>query len=529
MKTVIKQPTNQLWTVIIAIVGVLLFSAFRFNLLDMPFERDEGHYSYVGSLVLDGKIPYKDYFDNKPPGFFYIYALLEMIFGRTVAGLHLAFLFINIINSTFVYFITRKLIGINEAMIATILYTVLSINPFLNGFTIQTEFLVVLFGLGSLLMTIHATTWWRYLLSGILGGMALMIKQPGIFFVVTVGLFIIIEKDKTISEKVKNLIIYITGFSIVLVIFALLMVSYGVYDEFVYWLIEFPKNYINTIPFDKGITYFSETFQMMIIGNLLIFILIGIGFLGLILVKLDKSVKIFLTAFFILSFLSITPGFRFYGHYFLLWIPCLAIIGSIAATLSMKYLGKDKGIIAAICVLAIGVLIHFNSYKDYYANTSPAMLMRDVYQANPFYETKVLSDFIATKSQPNDQLLVLGTEAQMNFYTGLKSPTRHVSMLFLGKKMPKASQWQKETILAAETAKPRFIVQVNVPTSWMFKSDSDQSILEWAFPYLQQNYKLIAIADMINAENTKYFYDNDAINYKTDNKLFVKVFERITN
>jgi Dolichyl-phosphate-mannose-protein mannosyltransferase len=526
MKTGAKKIADPLWILLIPIVGVLIFTVFRFNLLDMPFERDEGHYGYVGSLVLDGKIPYQDYFDNKPPGFFYVYAFLEMIFGKTVFGLHLAFLIINIINSYSIYFITKKLIGVKEAAISVIIFNILSINPFLNGFTIQTEFLVVLFGLGSLLLVINATVFWKFILAGMLGGMALMIKQPGIFFIATIGLYILLEKEKTNANKVKNILFYGLGIATIVAGFGLLMVSYGVYDQFMYWLIEFPKNYINTIPLDKGIISFGETFQMMIIGNLLIIIMIALGILGIVLSKIENRKKIFLAAFFIFSFLSITPGLRFYGHYFLLWIPVLAIVGSMTLTLFSKYLGDKKGTIAALSLLTIGLLIHFNSYKNYYSNSSPAMLLRDVYQANPFYETKVLSDFIATKAQPNDQLMVLGTEAQMNFYTGLKSPTRHVSMLFLGKKMAKATEWQKETIKAVEDAKPRFIVQVNMPNSWMFKSDSDQSILEWAFPYLQDHYRPIAIADMINTGYTKYLYDNEAASYTTDNKLFVKVFER---
>ncbi|HOZ88247.1 MAG TPA: hypothetical protein PL029_10835, partial [Bacteroidia bacterium] len=47
------------------IVLLMVVYSIRSNFLLMPFERDEGFYSYIGTLVIDGKIPYKDFFEVK--------------------------------------------------------------------------------------------------------------------------------------------------------------------------------------------------------------------------------------------------------------------------------------------------------------------------------------------------------------------------------------------------------------------------------------------------------------------------------
>ncbi len=78
-------------------VILLLVYSIRLKFLSIPFERDEGAYAYYGRQILDGKIPYKDFYEQKLPGIFYFYALIVSLFGSTIQGLHLGFIFINLI------------------------------------------------------------------------------------------------------------------------------------------------------------------------------------------------------------------------------------------------------------------------------------------------------------------------------------------------------------------------------------------------------------------------------------------------
>ncbi|MEK7248748.1 MAG: PKD domain-containing protein, partial [Chloroflexota bacterium] len=48
---------------LLCLVPLLLYLPF----LGTPFERDEGVYATIAQGVLDGKVPYRDLFDNKPP------------------------------------------------------------------------------------------------------------------------------------------------------------------------------------------------------------------------------------------------------------------------------------------------------------------------------------------------------------------------------------------------------------------------------------------------------------------------------
>lgn len=56
------------------IIGMVLIIRTKFS--GIPFERDEGAYSYYGKLLLEGKIPYKDFYEQKFPGIFYFFGFI---------------------------------------------------------------------------------------------------------------------------------------------------------------------------------------------------------------------------------------------------------------------------------------------------------------------------------------------------------------------------------------------------------------------------------------------------------------------
>src|SRR5436189_246620 len=66
-----------------AVLGVLillvLFIRTKFNMIG--FERDEGTYGYYGKLLLEGNVPYKDFYEQKFPGIFYFFAMMVALFG----------------------------------------------------------------------------------------------------------------------------------------------------------------------------------------------------------------------------------------------------------------------------------------------------------------------------------------------------------------------------------------------------------------------------------------------------------------
>src|SRR5881296_1110719 len=103
------------WIFLAAIVLGLVI-AIRIRLLAIPLERDEGEYAYAGQLMLQGIAPYKLAYNMKFPGTYAAYALIMLLFGQTIRGIHLGFLVVNLANVALVLFLNRKLFGWNAGL-----------------------------------------------------------------------------------------------------------------------------------------------------------------------------------------------------------------------------------------------------------------------------------------------------------------------------------------------------------------------------------------------------------------------------
>ncbi|MFH2142778.1 MAG: glycosyltransferase family 39 protein, partial [Bacteroidota bacterium] len=166
---------------------ILLVYIIRSNYSEIPFERDEGDYFYIAQLILDGKIPYIDFYEQKLPGLFYTYSLIISLFGATLKGAHLGFLFINLFTTVIMFFIGKKLFNGIFAFITAFSFAIFSLTPHMSGFTTQSEHLVIFFASGGFLALIYAMKnqkkWYLFLISGLLICYSFLIKQTAVFFI----------------------------------------------------------------------------------------------------------------------------------------------------------------------------------------------------------------------------------------------------------------------------------------------------------------------------------------------------------
>ena len=91
---------------------------FRVRLLDVPLERDEGEYAYMGQLILDGTPPYTEAYNMKFPGIYFIYAGILWLFGETHTAIHF---FCSLSMCCQLYFFTflraqRMMIGLRQPL-----------------------------------------------------------------------------------------------------------------------------------------------------------------------------------------------------------------------------------------------------------------------------------------------------------------------------------------------------------------------------------------------------------------------------
>ncbi|MFZ4545516.1 MAG: ArnT family glycosyltransferase, partial [Saprospiraceae bacterium] len=189
---VVSKPVSVWVYIAIAALFVAAIQVARMNLASLPFERDEGSYSYMGQLLLEGEKPYTYFYEMKLPGIFYCYAAIVGIFGKTLEGVHIGFLFVTLLSTVLTFLIGRLLFDNRSAAVAAISFSILTLTKFASGFAAQAEHLVVfwaLLGIYSTLCAIRSGKWYEYLAAGFFLGMSFLIKQSGVFFALGAGLF----------------------------------------------------------------------------------------------------------------------------------------------------------------------------------------------------------------------------------------------------------------------------------------------------------------------------------------------------
>jgi len=173
------------WCLVGLFLAMLLFTAIRWRLRDMPLERDKGEYAYAGPLILQGIPPYQIAYNMKLPGTYATYAVIMEIFGQTAAGIRTGLLAANALTILLVYALGKRLYGNIAGVVSGASYGLLSLGPSVNGFAGHARHFVVLAagaGLWVLLRAIEERRDWKIFSAGLLFGLAFLMKQPGAAF-----------------------------------------------------------------------------------------------------------------------------------------------------------------------------------------------------------------------------------------------------------------------------------------------------------------------------------------------------------
>ena len=518
------------------LVGITILALFfiRRNFIGIAMERDEGDYAMFGKWLLSGAKPYVDFYEMKPPGIFLIYALVVKVFGYDYMSLQNGFCFIFAITLLFSYLFFKKFIGRNTAIAILPVYGFLLLNPYVSGFTIQSEFLVLLFAVAGLYLVIvgnEKNNLPLIILSGMLLGFSVLIKQAGVFFCLFGAMILFFDwwQQRERRKLLLDMSAFIIG-GIIPTAAVILWLNYrGVSKEAFFWIVEYPgKYYLSNQSFSAGMDLLK-----MFGGNIIKFqpFFWFLAFAGLLVgwfVKLSREKKILCYSFIFLSGLTIVPGLRFMTHYWILFMPGIAISIALAFKMLEQLAVKARMLRPVLTAAFIIIpLAHLFSKDEYYLRPNFDDILHFAYGTNPFPETLKIGEYLKQNMKKGDQIFVAGSEPQLYLYTNTLGVSRHNFINFINAKTPFAKQWQLEAIHDVETKKPRYIVLVIHPYSWMLDKESDMTFLHWTQTYFDKNYNPVLIADQIDTRgDCNYVQGNDILSYQRKGQQFVIVYER---
>jgi hypothetical protein len=482
---------------------VIVFFAFvRLRLRNMPLERDEGEFAYVGQLILQGIPPYKIACNMKLPGTYAAFAAMMAAFGETASGIRIGLILVNVAATLLIFLLAKYLYGSLAGAVAGITYSFLSCRPGVLGIYAHASHFVVLAALAGILLLLRAIDTGRtglFFASGLCFGLAFLMKQPGILFAVFAGLYWLWREWRRSFPWRKVALrggALFAGIALPFGLTCLILLRAGVFSSFWFWTWSYAREY-------GSMTSLPEAWPMLraslpwAMRPFVIWEIVALGLTASLWSSYARARGGFVASFFLFSLLAVCPGLYFRPHYFILVLPAAALcagigVSALRESLSEERFGWQAGWLPILYfAVMLGVSVR-GQYKTYF-HLDPVSLGQKIFGQDPFSEAVVAGTYIKAHSSEQDTIALFGSEPEICFYSARHCASSYLYTYPLMEKQKFAQQMQSDMMQQIQEARPRFVVYADVARSWGTKAtlEENRGFLDTAWAYAHHNYELV--------------------------------------
>lgn len=334
--------------IIVASIAIKIFLIFTYPMdLNEPFFVSRANSINQGKVLFTGNL-----FMSHGPLTSYFLSAYSKIFGLSTISVHFAAFILDIFTFLLIIFLTYKYFGKKECIVSSAIYLVLS--TYCGATFYSSENVAAFFGLLGLtfyLLFLEKNKYYLLFFSGIVIGISLWAKQPGILFFIAIVIhqaYLYFKKNQSFKGALKNIILASLG-SLLVSIPLLIYFFYYSGWEFLKQLILF------------NLFFTTRHSRIIIIGKLLKMLLVLFGFLFAIILSAPKKQEetrpkiysaLFINCLTMLLFYFINREL-FEGH-FLQFFPPLILLTFFYIK---KYPSDFKKLIYVIIIISISALL----------------------------------------------------------------------------------------------------------------------------------------------------------------------------
>jgi hypothetical protein len=435
--------------------------ALRAPLMGLPLERDEGGYAYVAWRLAEGEMPYRDWFEQKPPGIFLAYAAALLLPIDPVVAIRLSAALASALASVALFALVQPLLGLAPAALAALLLGWLSADPMLQGSIANTELFMLpgMIAAAALSLSVSAAPVPPRTSSlglGALLGIATLFKPVAAanvpFFLLVVALRG--GRQGSLSRLARFAGWAALGGLLVWLPVVLWLWSRGALAEFADVVILHNFRYAGRLPLEVRAAAFSHYVSGFLPTQGPAW---AAALLGLILLAARRAwlAAGFLAGFALANALGTSATGLFFPHYFQQTLPAVAALGA-AAALGVPERRAALRIARAVLVgcVAFGPLVW--SAADFW-RLEPAQAIRRIYPGNPFEAMPAIAMEVQALTQPGDTVFLFGAEPEILFYARRVSASRYIYLYPLDGDYPGVEARRNELIREVEGAAPALI------------------------------------------------------------------------
>lgn len=513
-------------------LSIAVASVLRFPIADIPLERDEGEYAYIAQRWLQGEIPYKESFDQKPPGVLVIYAVIERWLGGSPAAIHWGMQIYSMGTLLLVLLLGRRLCRAPAGGATAIFCAVLVADKGVLGNAANTEVFMILPLTGLLLATlvcVEQDALHVSLIAGLLGSIALLFKQvalPNVVFSLLL-VFWLSRRPWQLSAA------FLAGLAAGLLGTLAYFWQVDALGEMLDCVITVNLQYASSIGWARYPANFWHSFRGILETAWPIYLLAGAGLLAhLGAAKTDaERAPAVVPLWLAFSMLGVATGGYFREHYFIQCIPPVALLASRGVSTAARITSRGglRTILMATIIAGAGGYAVVMS-PDYYWRGTAAEKARAVYGTNPFPESLEVAQFIAGRSAPDDTIFVFGAEPQIYYYAHRRCASRYIFLnpLFLDK--PNAELRRRQLFGDLEKNPPKCVVLLYEPSSFITDEESDvvlySQLLNDLRRFMDRSYLPVAWMPFVTAAPIPLETDTTTLLRPDGRRPFLVVLQR---
>jgi hypothetical protein len=474
-------------------VGVLL----RSQIAAIPLERDEGEYAYIAQRWLNGEIPYKEAFDQKPPGVFAAYAVIQSLFGESPKAIHWGMQLYTLATLTCVFFLGWRLYSFTPGACAACLCAFMISNACVLGNSANTEVFMILPMTGALLTTLIATKSdslrWGFV-SGVLAMSALLFKQVAFpNFIFSALCFLLVGK-----RRWRLAGSFLGGAIVMFLPVGVYFVAENAWREFYDCVLGLNLRYASRLPLSAYPASFWLNFRPILAVNWAIYLLAGIGSVWVIGRYLrpprgqSNSGDLLIVVWLLFCAWGVSTGGYFRKHYFVQALPAVSLLAAAGiARITFRAAAPRRSEMLAYLLSAVAITIGVVAESWYYLPGSPEAKCRTIYGAHPFPESQSIADYLAKHSTADDTIFIFGSEPQILYHAHRKSASRYFFLQPVMLPTPEARGQQLEILEQLRLRPPKFILAEFVIGAVVSFPDTPFDLFEGVPQILRNSYHVV--------------------------------------
>ncbi len=448
------------WLSVVAVACAVLAAVHilvtRWCWSSIPLQTDTGMWAYMGRRMLSGALPYRDLWESKPPGIYYLFAGVERLFGSAAVAVYIwldALVSAGVMYAT--YRVARRCASAWAAGIMMLPLSMVFCHRILADWGCNLEKFVALFELAALGIVLNARSARggasaKWFAAGALCACASLFKQTGVALLIAVTISMLAELRKKCptgdSSKVGGLGVALAwlwgGFGFVWAIAASAMLQAGNFHEFVDQAVLYDLLRAGTVEDERNRILTFEHWSSVGEAIRLGMILFGPALVGFVTLRFanvpknESDAPFVLRAYFVAALAPMLFAPFGYGHYLLQAAPVAAVI----AAIWLNRLSPEGLRFRAVSIVAGSALAVWGAYSlgDHVRFTLRGDTENSAYAAQA-RKIDALVRAVQSRTSSSVRVMFWPPDAAASYYadrvTPLESANSHVLFMKLGHRL----------------------------------------------------------------------------------------------